>query len=748
LKKQPTNQQLHKLLELYKNKKFKDLEKLTLNFIEEFQNHPFGWKIRGLTLKQNGKLSEALFANEKVLKITPQDYESHTNLGNILHQLGKFKEAEISHKKAINIKPDYAEAYYNLSITLEQLNKLDEAKINLMQAIELKSNFIEAYSNLGMVLLRSRKLDKAEKVLKQAIILNSNYYGLYTNLGNVFKELGKLKEAKSCYQQAISLNPNHAESYTNLGNIFKEFRKLEKAEACHKKAISLKTDFAEAYYNLAITCGELKKLNEAIFYCQKALNINLNYNNAKAYMFDQLKHICDFTVEDKLPSILKLVRINEEAISPFVTLSWIDNAKIQLQRSKIWASKKLELIENENELNKKISTSTYHKVNKSILNKDKKIKVGFFSADFHEHAISYLILGLFCNYNKNQFEFYVFSYGYNKLGDYREKIKKNVNYFYDISELSDEEIIALLKKCNLEISIDLMGHTKYSRLNIFRNRLSPIQINFLGYPGTSGANFIEYIIADPIIIPKEQRQFYSEKVIYLPHTYQPNDDKREIIEMNTKKIDFNLPEKSFVFCCFNQSYKISKNEFTIWMRVMKKVENSVLWLLKSNIWAEQNLYEEAKKCGINPNRIIFAEKISPSKHLSRHQHADLFIDTFNYNAHTTASDALWSGLPLVTKVGNQFAARVAASLLDAVGMPELITKTEEDYEKLILEIAFNPKLLTELRLKLSKNKLKKPLFNTKIYTKHFESGLQQAYKIYCDGKEPEDIKVEDHFLKI
>ena len=748
MKKQPTNQQLHKLLELYKNKKFKDLEKLTLNFIEEFQDHPFVWKIRGLTLKQNGKLSEALFANKKVLKITPQDYESHTNLGNTLHQLGKFKEAEISHKRAINIKPDYAEAYYNLSITLEQLNKLDEAKINLMQAIELKSNFIEAYSNLGMVLFRLRKLDKAEKILKQAIILNSNYYGLYTNLGNVFKELGKLKEAKSCYEKAISLNPNHAESYTNLGNIFKEFRKLEKAEACHKKAISLKTDFAEAYYNLATTCEEFKKLNEAIFYYQKALDINPNYNNAKVYMFDQLKHICDFTVEDKLPSVLKLIRINEETVSPFVSLSWIDNAKIQLERSKIWASKKLELIENDNELNKKISTSAYHKVNKSILNKDKKIKVGFFSADFHEHAISYLISGLFCNYNKNQFEFYIFSYGYNKLGDYREKIKKNVNYFYDISELSDEEIITLLKKCDLEISIDLMGYTKYSRLNIFRNRLSPIQINFLGYPGTSGANFIEYIIADPIIIPKEQRQFYSEKVIYLPHTYQPNDDKREIKEMNTKKIDFNLPEKSFVFCCFNQSYKISKNEFIIWMRVMKKVENSVLWLLKSNIWAEQNLREEAKKHGINPNRIIFAEKISPSKHLSRHQHADLFIDTFNYNAHTTASDALWSGLPLVTKIGNQFAARVAASLLNAVGMPELITKTEEDYEKLILEIAFNPKLLTELKLKLSKNKLKKPLFNTKIYTKHFESGLQQAYKIYCDGKKPEDIKVEDHFLKI
>ena len=742
MNKNPSIQNINSLLELYRNKKFKDVEKLALNFTQEFPDHPFGLKILSLALKQNGKLSESLIINKKVLKITPQDYESHTNLGNTLYELGKLEEAETSHKKAISLKPDYAEAYYNLSITVEKLDRLDDAKIYLIQAIKHKSDFIEAYNNLGMLLLKTRNLNEAKKILKQAIILNPTYYGVYTNLGNVLKELGEFNESEYYHQKAISLNPDHAESYTNLGNVLKEINKFKEAEACYKKSISLNPNLAESYYNLAITCEELKKIDEAIISCQKALNINPQFIDAEILMFDLLKNISDFKVDYKLSNKLKSIDLNKNAISPFVTLSWIDDAEIQYQVSKIWVSKKLELVDDKKKSTKQKDQSQeyYNSVKPNI---SKKIKIGFFGADFHEHAVMYLMAGLFCNFNKKEFEVCIFSYGHKKFGEYRKRIKKNVDYFYDIAELSDEEIVTLAHKCNLEISIDLMTHTKYSRLKIFQHRISPIQISYLGYPGTSGANFIDYIVADPIIIPKEQRKFYSEKIIYLPHTYQPNDDRRVIEKVNTKRIDFNLPEKSFVFCCFNQSYKISRKEFNIWMRIMNNIDNSVLWLLKSNIWAEQNLQKEAEKNGINSNRIIFAEKVLVSKHLARHKHADLFIDTFNYNAHTTASDALWSGLPIVTKIGNQFSARVAASLLTAIDMPELITKTDEDYEKLILKIAANPKKLQELKKKLLNNKIKKPLFDTKRYTANFENGLKQAYKFYCNGNKPEDIKVED-----
>lgn len=744
MKKKPSIQQINTLLELYKEKKFKDVEKVALNFNQEFPNHPFGFKILGLTLKHSGKLSESLIVNKKVLEITPKDHESHTNLGNTLCELGKLDEAETSHKKAISLKPDYAEAYYNLSITYEKLNRLDDAKIHLMQAIKLKSNFIEAYNNLGMVLLKTRNLNDAIKILNQALKINPNYYGVYTNLGNVLKELGELNKSISYHQKAISLNPDKAESYTNLGNVLNELNKFKEAEVCYKKAISLKSNLADTYYNLAITCEELKKFNEAINYCQKALDIDFQFIDAEILLYDLLKNISDFNVENKLFDKLKLINLNENTISPFVTLSWVDNSEIQYHVSKTWVSKKLELAKDKKRITEQ---KNQFKDNYNLVktNTAKKIKVGFFGADFHEHAVMYLMAGLFSNYSKKEFEIYVFSYGHKKFGEYREKIKKNIDYFHDIAELSNEDIVTLVHKYNIEISIDLMTHTRYSRSNIFQYRLSPIQINYLGYPGTSGANFIDYIIADPIIIPKEQQKFYSEKIIYLPHTYQPNDNKRIIKKMNTKRINLNLPEKSFVFCCFNQSYKISKKEFDIWMRIMNTVNNSVLWLLKSNMWAEQNLLEEAEKNGINSNRIIFAEKVSVSEHLARHKYADLFIDTFNYNAHTSASDALWAGLPVVTKIGNQFSARVAASLLTAIDMPELITKTDEDYEKLILKLANNPKTLQELKNKLFNNKLKTPLFDTKRYVANFERGLKQAYKLYCNGSKPKNIIVEDKF---
>lgn len=301
--------------------------------------------------------------------------------------------------------------------------------------------------------------------------------------------------------------------------------------------------------------------------------------------------------------------------------------------------------------------------------------------------------------------------------------------------------------CINEIAVDLKGFTLDERLAPFAYGLAPVQISYLGYPGSLGADFIDYIIADPIVIPEDQRPYYSEKVIYLPHSYQPNDDKRKIAETGTSRADFGLPKNAFVLCCFNNNYKISPREFDIWMRILSRVEGSVLWLLKTNQWVEQNLSKEAEQRGINASRLVFADKLPHSEHLARHKHADLFIDTFNYNAHTTASDALWAGLPVVTKQGSQFAARVSASLLWAVGLPELIVNTEAEYEALILELARDGSKLNAIKVKLAKNRLREPLFDTKQYTRHFESGLRQAYNRYFDGEEPEDIWIlKDHYL--
>ena len=353
-----------------------------------------------------------------------------------------------------------------------------------------------------------------------------------------------------------------------------------------------------------------------------------------------------------------------------------------------------------------------------------------------------LISGLMREHQQDQFEVFAFSYSHNKNGEMRQQLINDVEHFIDVAGKSDVESFDLARSKNLDIAIDLTGYTKNSRSELFQFRLAPIQINFLGYPSTMGASFIDYIVADRHLIPDSQRAGYSEKVVYMPHTYMPTDNARKIAQSMTTRADFGLPKDAVVLCCFNNSYKISPREFVIWMRLLSKIEGSVLWLLQGNKWAVANLRKEAGRHGINPSRLVFADFLPlHAEHLARHKHADIFVDTFNYNAHTTTADALWAGLPVVTKQGNQFAARVAASLLTAVGLPELITQNETDYEALILDLATSPHKLQAIREKLSINRLTQPLFDTKRYTRNFEAGLTAAFDLYYADQDPQDIWV-------
>ncbi len=370
-----------------------------------------------------------------------------------------------------------------------------------------------------------------------------------------------------------------------------------------------------------------------------------------------------------------------------------------------------------------------------------RIRVGYFSADFHDHATLYLMSGLARCHDRARFEISAYSYGATRSGEMRERLAADVDRFVDVREMPDRKVAALAREHGLDIAIDLKGYTQHARSGMFALRPAPVQINYLGYPGTMGADFMDYILADPVVIPAAERPFYSEKVIYLPHSYQPNDDARRIAETRTTRADFGLPERGFVFCCFNNNYKIRRREFDIWMRLLARVEGSVLWLLRSNEWAERNLRREAEARGIAGDRLVFAAPLPHDEHLARQRHADLFVDTFHYNAHTTASDALWGGLPVVTLAGRQFAARVAASLLTAVGLPELIAGTEDAYEALILDLATDAGRLAALREKLARNRLEQPLFDTERYTRDFEKALEIAWERYRAGLDPDDIRV-------
>jgi predicted O-linked N-acetylglucosamine transferase (SPINDLY family) len=512
-----------------------------------------------------------------------------------------------------------------------------------------------------------------------------------------------------------------------MGNALREQGKLEEAIEAYNKALAIKPDYADAYINMGNALQDQGKLEEAIAAFNKALAIQPDYEAARGQKLHQLAHICDWDAIGKDSTLIPSLGTSEKFVPPFVMLSLEDAPDSHRIRSEVYA--------------KAMYPQRPLPLPALPSKKPKRIRIGYFSADFHNHATMYLMAKVFAAHDRQKFEVYAYSYGPDANDQMRQVLIKSVDVFEDVREMGFKDTALRSRQDKIDIAVDLKGHTQDQRLGIFAYRPAPTQISYLGYPGTIGAEFIDYIVADPVVVPSNRRSAYSEEIIYLPHTYQPNDDKRVISQKVTTKADMGLPEDGFVFCCFNSNYKISPAEFDIWMRLLGKVNGSVLWLLKSNRWAEQNLQREAEKRGIQANRLVFAEKLPHDQHLGRQKHADLFIDTFNVNAHTTASDALWAGLPIVTKLGQGFAARVAGSLLTAVGLTELITENEQDYEALILELATNPVKLANVREKLAVNRLSQPLFDTQQYTKHLEDAYQQAYQNYFEGKSPQTIVV-------
>ena len=599
-------------------------------------------------------------------------------------------------------------------------------------ALSLTKNFPNhsfAWKALALSYEKTGKILKSLAANQKAKEINPQDADVHNNLGNVLEKLEKFDEAQNSYRQAIILKQNCTEAYYNLANLLNRLGRFDEAEKNYNQAIKFRPNYAEAFNNLAYLLNKLGRFDESIINFKKSLKINPELVTAEAEILFLEATIGDHSNFKNLDKQSSRLGISTKSVEPFPGLSWVDNPPQQLQRSINYVAEKFKR----------------DPINLSIKPKvpPKRIKIGYISGDFYNFPTMHLLAGVLEAHNRERFEIYAFSYSLRQNDKMRQRIKLGVDHFIDVNDLSSNEIAKLIQNNNIDISIDLNGYTSKSRSEIFQYRMSPIQINYLGYPSTMGANFIDYIIADTVTIPDENRNFYSEKIIYMPHTYQANDDKRKIAKTNSRRVDFNLPDKGFVFCCFNQIYKISPKEFNIWMRLLRNVNNSVLWLIKSNKWVEQNFSKEAKRQGIDPSRIIFAEKLSYSEHLARHKHADLFIDTFNYNAHTTASDALWGGLPIVTKQGKQFTARVTSSLLTACGLPELITKNEKEYEELIYELATNPKKLKAISLKLSENKKNKPLFNTKLYTNNFENGLQKAYDLYFNGEHPKNIFVNE-----
>ena len=640
-------------------------------------------------------------------------------------QASEFEGAEALARAIIDDFPEHPFAWKALGVIYKLTDRLPESIDANRHALLLSPDDWEVHSNLGDALREFGELEESEVLLRRGISLNPDFAEAFNNLGLTLHDMRRLSEAQSSYEQAITLKLEYAAAHHNLAITLQEQGRLDEAEASSRLAIALDQDLAEAHNNLALTLQYQGRLDEAIASFERAVALNPEYAVAEAQLLHQRRHICDFSVSEVVSEASSRLGIVGGAIPPFIALTWSDSPEQNLRRAEAYASEKYR------------QSSDYPAVAPS--SSAKRLKIGYFSADFHSFPGMYLMAGLLESHDRERFEVYAFSYGPEKNDAMRQRIVGAVDHFIDIREMSTSEVVQLSRDEGIDIAIHRNGYTTNARTELFQKRLAPVQISYLGYPSTLGADFIDYIVADPVVIPDEQRQFYSEKVIYLPDTYQPNDDTREIADTDTTRADFGLPEDAFVFCCFNQNYKISAQEVDIWMRVLKAVDGSVLWLLKSNKWAEENLRQEAINRGVDSSRIVFAERLPQAEHLARHKHADLFIDTFNYNAHTTASDALWAGLPIVTKQGKQFAARVAASLLTAVGLPQLITDTEEDYEHLILELASNPERLSAIRETLHANRRTEPLFDTQRYTKYLEQAFFRAHQSQCDSEVHQDL---------
>jgi predicted O-linked N-acetylglucosamine transferase (SPINDLY family) len=473
---------------------------------------------------------------------------------------------------------------------------------------------------------------------------------------------------------------------------------------------------------------DLKRHAEALESYERALRIDPDLEWLHGTWLNARMQVCDWRdFEAHRDRLVRRIERREKAANPFPVLALTGSPEIQRIAAEIWVAER-------------------HAAGHALPEMPRrpghgKIRIGYFSADFYEHATSYLMAELLERHDKSSFQVTAFSFGPDTRDEMRGRVEAAVDRFIDVGRRSDEEVAMLARSLEIDIAVDLKGFTEDSRTDIFALRAAPIQVSYLGYPGTMGAGFIDYLVADPTIIPEGHERHYAESVAYLPNSYQVNDSRRRIAEKSFTREELGLPRDGFVFCSFNNNYKITPDVFDRWMRMLREVEGSVLWLLQDNEWAAENLRMEAGRRGIAGDRLVFARRMPLAEHLARHRLADLFVDTLPYNAHTTASDALWAGLPVLTCPGEAFAGRVGASLLNAIGLPELIARTPEEYEAAAIELANDPARLREIRQRLADNRLAAPLFDAGLFATHIEAAYTAMYGRYRDGLAPESIRV-------
>jgi predicted O-linked N-acetylglucosamine transferase (SPINDLY family) len=680
-------------------------------------NQPDYFSNLGLALRANGQCQQAVEAYRKALQLAPRDAAIHNNLGSALQDLKLLDEAEASYRASLAIEPDNPSALFNLgNLLYDQARHADAAQC-YRQALRWLPQDADIHNNLGNALREAQQLEEALASYRETLHLQPGYPAAARHLGWLLQELGRTSEAIPCYREALRHDPDDEAAHFNLGNALRETGRFAEAVVSYREAIRRNPNDAVMFNNLGNALREMGQLQEAMDCYRQALRIDPELHHAKAHLLHQCQQACDWRGLDMLADeVRKLVReVPEAQIAPFAFLAVPGVTAAEQRRcAENWAAGQYAKYTPVRER----LDFTFKRAAKS------KIRLGYLSADLHEHATAYLMAEVFELHDRERFEVFAYSYGPDDGSPMRARLSKAFDRFEDVRALTVESAARKINADDIDILIDLKGYTAHNRSEILALRPAPIQVNYLGYPGTMGADFVDYLIGDANITPPEYAAHYTEKLMRLPHSYQPNDRHRPLPDKPGRSA-CGLPEHGFVFCGFNQTFKILPEIFDIWMRLLREKPGSVLWLLQANSnLTEQNLRREAEARGVGADRLIFAPRLPLAEHLARQQQADLLLDTLPYNAHTTASDALWMGVPVVTCMGETFASRVAASLLHATGLPELVTTSLEDYASLALQLAQQPERLRSLKERLAACRATAPLFDTVQFTRDLEACYQ------------------------
>ncbi len=671
--------------------------------------------------------AEALADYEAVLVVNPGHRVARLRRCELLSALQRFAEALAGYEAALQGDPEDVDLLFHCGVLLVKLRRYAEAVARYDQALMLKPDYAEVLNNRGIALWNDRRHADAVASYDRALVVRPDYADAHYNRGIALAGLNRHAEALASYDRAIACHPGYARAHSNRGAALVRLEQLDAALASYDQALALNPRLADALNNRGGLFRRLGLHERAAQDYASLLELDPQYEDAAGNRLYSEVWCCNWAgFYESRARLLDAVRAGGQVALPFQVAVLSDSAEEHLASARTYVARRY-------------PTATPLWTGERY--RHDRIRIAYLSADFRDHATAHLMAELFERHDRSRFEVSAWSFGADVQDAMRARLQKAFEQFNDVRNQSDMEVAALLRAREIDIAVDLKGFTDGCRPAIFARRAAPIQVNYLGYPGTTGADYMDYIIGDPEVIPQEHDRFYAEKVVRLPDSYQVNDSKRVIAEQTVSRAEAGLPERGFVFCCFNNNYKITPDVFDVWMRLLQRVTGSVLWLLEDNASASRNLKLEAEARGVRADRLVFAARMLPPDHLARHRLADLFLDTLPCNAHTTASDALWAELPVLTCRGHAFPGRVAASLLRAVGLPELITENLADYETLAFKLATTSALLADIKSRLARNRTTHPLFDIDRYRRHIESAYITMYERYQRAEMPQGFSV-------